>query len=191
MCPHTAGAFAKLFVMSEACGKACSMCVLILLYMCPYCVYVSAYCRGLCEAFRDARASGLWEGVLYVFSFYYMCPRTITYVSSYYFSCVLILLYMCPHTGICVLIYAGAFSKLCVLPETVSSFYYMCPHTSTYVSSCYYMQGPFRNFACCQRLCPHSTICVLILLHMCPHATICRGLFETLRAARDLWGGVR
>ena len=93
MCPHTAGAFAKLFVMpcQRLVGRR-TMCVLILLYMCPRTTtYVSAY---------------YFSCVLILL---HMCPHASIYVSSYYymqgpfrnFACCQGL---CPHTTICVLI---------------------------------------------------------------------------------------
>jgi hypothetical protein len=36
--------------------------------------------------------------IIYVSSYYYMCPDTTIYVSTYYYIYVLILLCMCPHT---------------------------------------------------------------------------------------------
>ncbi len=65
------------------------ICVLILLYMCPYttiCVVMLLY---MCP-----------HTAIYVSLYYYMCRHTTIYVSSYYYICVLILLNMCPHTTI-------------------------------------------------------------------------------------------
>ena len=62
-------------------------CVLILLSVCPH--------------------TSLRVLILYVASYYYLCPQTAfadIYVSSNYYIGVLILLYVCPHTTICVLI---------------------------------------------------------------------------------------
>ncbi len=64
-------------------SACCYICVLILLYMCPHtAMYVSAYCY------------------IFVLILLCMCPHTATYVSSYCYICVLILLYMCPHAAI-------------------------------------------------------------------------------------------
>jgi hypothetical protein len=83
--------------------------------------------------------------LLYVSSYYYMCPHTTMYVSSYYHKCVLILQYMCLHTTV----YVSSYYCKCVLMLLyVSSYYYICvlillytcPHTSIYVSSYYYIR---------------------------------------------------
>ncbi len=53
--------------------------------------------------------------MIYVSSYYYICPHTMIYVFSYYYVCVLILLCMSPHTNI-----------------------YVCPHAIIHVSSYYF-----------------------------------------------------
>jgi hypothetical protein len=189
VCPHT------------------TTCVLMLLYTCPHTtIYVFAYCRGICEAFRDAR--GFWKDVLYV------CPHTTVYMSSYYYMFFLIVLYMCPHTTV----YVFSYSCICVLvllyicPHTtvyVFSYYCMCPHTTTYVSTyCRVLCEAFRDARALWEgvlyMCPHTTvyvsvlcICVrilqgplrsfsyrttcVIILFMCPHTA---GAFAKLRDAR-------
>ncbi len=80
----------------------------------------------------------------FFFSFRVRTPLTcilLYYVSSNYYICVRILLHVCPHT------------------TCVSSYYYIFVLRLLYVSSYYYV--------CVQLLiCPHATICVLILLHV-------------------------
>jgi hypothetical protein len=95
----------------------CSICILMLLHMCPpTAIYSSMRTLGI-QQYEDAHRSS-------VCILLYMYPHTTTYVSAYchmYYICVLILLHMCPHTATCVLI-----------------LLHMCPHTATYVfSSCY------------------------------------------------------
>ena len=99
----------------------------------------------------------------------YVCarrPPATIYVSSCQATsrppgpCVLILLDMCPHTTR----YVSSYYKICVLILLC-----MCPHATMHVSSYCYV---------CVLVCPHTTICVLIQLHVssyyytCPHTTI-------------------
>jgi hypothetical protein len=65
-----------------------TLCVLILLYMCPHTtIYVSSYCSRLrmLEALNAAKR---------VSSYYHICVLILPYVSSYYYTCVLILLHI-------------------------------------------------------------------------------------------------
>jgi len=88
------------------------ICVLILIYVCPYTAIVFSYCY-IC-----------------VLILLYMCPHTAIDVSSYY-ACVLIcvlmlqhiLLYMYPHTAI----YVSSYYSVCVL-ICVLMLQHMCPH---------------------------------------------------------------
>ncbi len=94
--------------------------------------------------------------------------ETAFYVSSYYCLCVLILLSMCPHTSVYVSSYYYVYSYYCLcvlillsMCTTLSSLHYMCPHTTVCVLILLYM-------------CPHTTTCVrILLLYMCPHSTMC------------------
>jgi hypothetical protein len=93
---------------------------------------------------------------------------------------------MCPHTTICVLIllYVSSYNYIRVLILlNVSSYYYMCVLILLYMRSdtrtvfmmlnMAYMY--FRCYSTETRTypCPHTTICVLILLYLCPHTTTC------------------
>ena len=101
-------------------------------------------------------------------------------VSSYYYICVLILLYMCPHTiiymcssyYICVLIndsigFNVPFAEVVLAPLCIA-----CPPDTTFpflflfFASCYYVYVLILRY-----MCPHTPICVFILLCLCPHAT--------------------
>jgi hypothetical protein len=79
-----------------------TLCVLILLYMCPHTtIYVSSYCSRLrmLEALNVSKMSP--HTTISVSSYYHMCPHTTTHVSSYYYiSSILILLCMCPQSTV-------------------------------------------------------------------------------------------
>jgi hypothetical protein len=142
MCPH-ATTCVLILVYMPGLLSALTLCVLILLDVCPHTTrYVSSY-YYMCP-----------HTSIYARSFeraHTVCPHTIIYVSSYYYICVLILLYTT-----CVLIL-----------QYVSSYYYMCHHTNIcvlillHVSAYYYICVLILLY-----MCPHTTICVLILLHM-------------------------
>ena len=109
----------------------------VLYYMCHHTtIYVSAYCRGLCEALRDARP-GACGKAYYMCShtticdlvLLHMCPHTTFHASSYYYICVLMLVYMSPHTTI----FRGLFEALRAARDCVLILKYMCPHTTTCV----------------------------------------------------------
>jgi hypothetical protein len=131
-----------------------SICVLILLYMCPHtAIYVSAY--------------------------YSVCVLMLLYVSSYYCICVRILLYMRPHTAINVSSYCYVCVRilLCMRPHTaiyVASYcYYMCPHTAIYVSAyystCHYIcvlhASSCSSVACCIKALLTAFYYCILLLH--------------------------
>ncbi len=118
----------------------------------------------------------------YVSSYYSVCPHTTTYVSSRaggtrcvpcYYICVLILRvcsYICVparrrHVMRTSRTTPGRYGAL----PYVSSYYYICvltrPHTTIYMSSDYYMCVLILLCAIIPlNVCPHTTICVLILL---------------------------
>ena len=93
----------------------------------------------------------MWEGVLSG------CRWSNVFLLLY--ICVFILLCMGPHTTVCVLIllYMLGMQVIQRIPATV----YMCLHTTMYVSSYYCICVLIR--LC---MCPHTTLCVLILLYM-------------------------
>ena len=123
-----------------------TICVLILLYMCPHTPYICVLIQVLKKAQEAAerrakaqlrRPQELSREVLICeHKPLYMRPHATLYVSSCYCMYVLILLYMCPHTTL-----------------HVCSCYYICVLMLLHV-------------------CPHTAICVLILLYMCPHTAI-------------------
>jgi hypothetical protein len=169
VCPHTACRC----MCAQDKNVLSSLCVLILLYMCPHTpICVLSYCY-ICVLI-----------LLYVSSYYYItvcvssysiliciCVLILLYVSAYSYIFVLILLYMCSHTPI----YVSSYSYIRVLillyvcphmcppdnnvlepldcAENIAQIYICGPHTAMCLSSYYY-------------------ICVLILLYVCPHTTI-------------------
>ncbi len=112
-----------------------TICVLILLYMCPHTISWAAE--------RET-------GELYASTTCYMCRRTTT--------CVLIPLYMCPHFTVCVriLLYMSSYYYMC--PHTtiyVSSYYYMCPHTTILIRG----RGSVKHAYVCWRMLTYANVC--------------------------------
>jgi hypothetical protein len=137
--------------------------------------------------------------LLYVSSYYYMCPHTMCphttiCVSSYY--------YMCLHTNLC----ASSYCYVCVLIPVAALLQLCCSWGSLYdrcicvVILCFLIpvaallqlccssvaaEAPFMIGVYASYMCPHTAICVLILLYvssyyyvssyhyMCLHTTIC------------------
>jgi hypothetical protein len=114
-----------------------------------------------------------------------MYPHTILYVSvlilqyvcpHYYYKCVLLLLYtelilLCVLTLLCVPSYYYIF----VLTTTTNaSSYYYIPYSYCYVSSHFSVCPHTTVCVLILHMCPHTTIFVLILLYMCPHTTMCQ-----------------
>jgi hypothetical protein len=174
------------------------VCVLVLLYVCPYATRPSAYRTSWSKSYGSRSL--------------YMCPppRAAIYVSSYYYMCVLILL-DCPHIGRAGARATAAGRYICVLVQLYVSLYYytvcillymrlrtswsksyssaslyMCPpppRTVIYVSVYYYMcvlillYCPHIGRAGARATAAGRYICVLILLYMCPRTTICVSLY--------------
>jgi hypothetical protein len=67
----------------------------------------------------------------------------------------------------------------------------MCPHTSLYASSYYSVYVSSYYYICVRILlysCPHTTVCVLILLHMhrCGCVGVCAG--GVVGGKSEIWG---
>ena len=145
MCPHT------------------SVCVRILLYMCPHtAIYLSAYCY-IC-----------------VRILLYVCARAATYmrilsnkawsrprISMEFNGAVDV--HACPHTTVSATrrgdALASAWSKRCYRCAPV--LLHVCPHTATYVSSYCYRCVPILLYVC-----PHTTACLRILLYVSAYCQI-------------------
>ncbi len=115
-----------------------------------------------------------------VFIVLYLCHHT-TICDSVYYLCVLILPYMCPHTTIYVSLYYYTCVLILLVQVDVSPYLYMCHTTMCIYSSSYYYicvltllyrKREMYRLARCMSICPHTTMCVFILLYMCPHTTI-------------------
>ena len=100
--------------------------------------------------------------LLYVSSYYWMCPHATVCVYAYdYWMCPHTTMYVCPHTFMC--------------PQGVHMF----PHSMRTPSRTYtVVWGYYRCLPTMPpnmrlQTCPHTTTCVLksvlILLYMCPH----------------------
>ncbi len=90
-------------VVHKYVSSYCSICVLILLYMCPHTtIYVSSWRRRTLTTkitllrLKLRVVPCMQVAHTCVLILLYMCPHNTTYVSSYYYICVLILLCMCP-----------------------------------------------------------------------------------------------
>ncbi len=130
-CSHTqhSRAFRRAFPAPSTTGA--TVCVLMLLYMCPHatiCVLMLLY---MCSHATFARFQTRFSSSKY-YRCYCMCPHATICVSS---CC-----YMCLHTTIC-----------------VSWCYYICPHTALYVSSCCYIYVLMLLYvSSCYCICVHK-----------------------------------
>ena len=148
------------------------LCVLILLHVSAYVLYVSPSCHTtmyvssyynmcvLCSTSASLDRQRAWPRLVspppqasrVIWGHIHSIVKTTICVPSYYYIRVP-LLYVCPFT-ICVS--SGSLLRATTTPSTkyiVSAYYcilYMCTHTNMYVI--------------------YDYICVLMLLYMCPHA---------------------
>jgi hypothetical protein len=82
--------------------------------------------------------------------------------------CVLIPLHVCPHTTIHVCTAGRRATPACCDQESYQLS--KCLHTATFVSTYYYMCALIHTTICASS---YYYICALILLHLCPHTSIC------------------
>ncbi len=159
-----------------------SICILILLYMCPHttlcvllllCACPHTICILILLCVCPHNTTYVSHAAIYVSSYYsvssycHICVLILLSVSSYHSTCVLMLLYIGERDSrpLLLLYYCYTTAYIYMYVYSVSSYHktcvfmllymliYMCPHTNIHVSSnCY--------------------ICVLILLDMRLHATI-------------------
>ena len=120
MCASPREIFVSFSVLSMYVSSYYHICVLVLIYVCPYTMYVSSY--------------------------YYVCVLILLYVSSCYYICVLILLYMCPHTTKYVSSYVYSCYNICVLMKSACVFKKnryvclpVCLPTTKQISMCFYL----------------------------------------------------
>ncbi len=131
--------------------------------------------------------------IIYVSSYYYMCPDTTIYVSTYYYIYVLILLCMCPHTlepqqrQASIRQHASAYvsirqhaSAYVSIRHHTSAYVSIRQHTSPYVSISEEVKARKAAHTCVHSpryVCPHTAsirvlippIHVFTRLYICPH----------------------
>ena len=107
-----------------------TICVLILVYMCPHTVMICVVILLCMCPHTD----------MYVSSYYYIRVFILLYISSYYYICVLILLYMFPYIPIHMSSYYHIFVFIFLAVRLHTTVFvriilYMCLHTTMYMSS--------------------------------------------------------
>jgi len=135
------------------------------MYDTAICGHIYNSMRTICgHIYISLRAVSRWQRVGgSALILLYMCPHTTVHVSSYYYICVLILQNECPHT-------ATHWSPLAYY--TICALIMLkCVHILQHAESYWQREGGTALIPL--YTCPHTNICVVILLHVSSYYSKC------------------